>query len=266
MISPLPALAQPADLPIPPATTTTYPPGVKVAKAAAGPANWGQVYTDGKGQTLYGMDMRTLLRWSSDPALYCQADCARDWQPVLAPPNSKANIMFPRGFGERRAAPGTRPPPLPEGFVPPQTAPDWTIIAGPAGLQWVYKGWHMVFTRKGAKRGSTAFDGADAMTWNTLKFVPPVPQIVAPDQVAPLFAAGAYALADKQGRVLYTGTCATDCAAWVPLNGGMASRGIGEWTISSSGDAPQWQFRGQPVFVSADDAGVVPAGATVLRP
>ena len=265
LVSPLPALAQPADLPIPPATTSTYPPGVKVAKAATG-----QVYTDSKGQTLYGMDMRTLLRWSPDPALYCQAECARDWVPLLAPPGAKANVMFPRGFGERRAAPGTRPPPLPEGFVPAQTAPDWTIIVGPAGLQWVYKGWHMVFTRKGAKRGETAFDGAGDMTWNTLKHVPPVPQIVAPDQVAPLFSGSAYALADREGRVLYTGTCAKDCAAWTPLRGGMASRGIGEWTILSSGlsagDAPQWQFRGQPVFVSPDDAGTVPAGATVLRP
>lgn len=257
-----PVLAQPADLPIPPATTSEYPAGVKVIKTPSGP-----VYADKRGLVLYGMDLRTLIRWSPDAAQYCQADCAKDWEPLLAPPGSKANIKYPQGFGERRAAPGTPPPGLPDGFVQPQKAPDWTIIQGPAGLQWVYKGWHMVFTRKGAKRGATDLDGAENKTWNTLKFVPPVPQVTGPTNVSPVFLDGAWALGDKDGRVLFTGTCTTDCSAWAPLTGGMASRAIGEWTVSAGGDSPQWLYRGKPVFFSrADDPTSVPAGAAALRP
>lgn len=261
-LTPAPAVAQPADLPIPAATTSEYPPGVKVIKTPAGP-----VYADKRGMTLYGMDMRTLIRWGADPSKYCQGDCAKEWEPLLAPKDAKPNIMFPKGFGERRAAPGTPPPGLPQGFVTPQNAPDWTIIDGAAGPQWVYKGWNVVFTRKGDKRGSTAFDGAQQLTWNTLKFVPPVPQVAGPTNVKTLFLGGAYAFADKDSRVLFTGTCAKDCTGWVPFAAGMASRGIGEWSVSSAGEQPQWQFRGKPAFVSqADDPTSVPAGATVLRP
>ena len=261
-IQPLPALAQPADLPIAPATTTEYPAGVKVLKAKTG-----AIYTDKSGHALYGMDMRTLIRWNPDPSKYCQAECAMDWEPLLAPKDAKANITWPKGFGERRAAPGTPSPALPAGFVTPQTAPDWSIIDGAAGLQWVYKGWNMVFVRKGSKAGSTEFDGAEHMTWNTLKFVPPVPQLVAPGTVSPKFVDGAYALSDKDGRLLFSGTCAKDCAGWAPLTAAMASHGVGEWAVGNTGDRPQWLYRGKPVFYSAgDDPLFVPAGAVALRP
>ena len=259
---PLSVSAQPADLPIAPATTTVYPPGVQVVKTNAGP-----VYADKRGMTLYGMDMRTLIRWNPDAALYCQNACAKDWEPLLAPADAKPNVTFPRGFGEARRAPGTPPPGLPAGFVTPQAAPDWTIIAGPSGPQWVYKGWHVVYTHKGSKKGSVQFDGADQLSWNSLKFVPPVPEVKAPNAIKPLFLAGAYALADKDGRVLYTGTCAKDCSAWVALAGGMASLASGDWTISNSGERPQWSYRGQPVYVAeGDDPTAIPAGAAVLRP
>ncbi len=261
-ISPLPALAQPADLPIPPATTAEYPAGVKVLKTKAG-----AVYTDKSGHTLYGMDLRTLIRWNPDPSKYCQAECAKLWEPLLAPKDAKANIIFPQGFGGNRARPGTPPPPLPAGFVTPQTAPDWSVIEGAAGLQWIYKGWNMVFVRKGSKPGSSEFDGAEQMTWNTLKFIPPVPILTAPGAISPKFVDGAYALADKDGRLLFSGTCAKDCAGWVPLPAALASRGIGEWSVSNSGDRPQWLYRGKAVFYSAGDNPLfVPAGALVLRP
>ncbi len=257
-----PATAQPADLPIPPATASEYPQGVKIAKSSAY-----NVYANKRGLTLYGMDMRTLLRWNPDPAKYCQAECAAKWEPLLAPKDAKPNIMFPRGFGERRVAPGTPPPGLPAGFVSPQAAPDWTIIDGAAGPQWVYKGWHMVFVRKGSKRGSNDLDGAEGGTWNTLKFVPPVPVLTAPSNVAALFTSGAYALTDKDGRVLFTGQCDAICDGWVPFTGGMASRAIGDWQINTAPDAPQWHYRGKAVFVSQrDDPTSVPAGGTVLRP
>ena len=274
-------LAQPADLPIPAATTTTYPPGVTVRQTPAGP-----VYADARGRTLYGMDMRTLHRWAPNPALYCKDDCARLWEPLLAPAGSEPNIMYPRGFGGGQPPPaaGQRPPgqgappalqgerapgqaPLPHNMIMNQRAPDWTVIAGPSGPQWVYKGWHMVYLRKGDRPGSTALDGADARTWNSLKFVPPVPALVAPAGVAARFVGGAYALADKDGRVLFTGTCAPDCSGWTPLRGGYASRGLGEWSVDATGEHPQWRWRGKPVYVSQDaDADSAPGGTTILRP
>jgi predicted lipoprotein with Yx(FWY)xxD motif len=247
------AVAQPADLPIPPATTTKYPPGVKVARTPAG-----AVYTDAKGRTLYGMDMRVLLRWGPDPAQYCQAECAERWEPLLAPRNAKPDIAYPKGGYNNTQAPG---------FIAPAKAPDWTVIAGPQGPQWVYKGWHMVFARKGDRPGSTAFDGADDFVWNTLKFVPPVPEPVFPGNVSLIVVDGDHAFADADGRVLFGGTCAADCGRWAPLPAGLASRGLGEWTVSRSGDVAQWLYRGKPVFVSQeDDRTSVPAGAVVLRP
>lgn len=269
MLVPGAAQAQPVDLPIPAATTTIYPPGVKVAKAATGP-----VYVDRRGRTLYGMDMRTLLRFAPDPALYCDGACTETWEPLLAPAEAKVNIRYPAGF-ERvlharltGGAPADgAPPPADADFVQPQKAPDWTVIAGPQGPQWVYKGWHMVFTRKGEGPHAAAHDGEGDKTWNTLKYVPPVPAITAPGGVAIRFVEGAYALADKDGRLLFTGACKAGCAAWQPLAAGMASLPVGRWAAASSGDAPQWTWRGKPVFVSSDgEPASLPAGAAILRP
>jgi predicted lipoprotein with Yx(FWY)xxD motif len=272
------AHAQPVDLPIPAATTDQYPPGVSVRQTAKGP-----VYADARGRTLYGMDMRTLVRWSADAAQYCQGPCAETWQPMLAPADAKPNVVFPRGFGERprpagaAATPGALPAPpapargganaVPPGFIAPQSAPDWTIIQGPQGPQWVYKGWHMVYTRKGERPGGTAYDGSDNFTWNTLKFVPPAPKLAAPSSVSTQFIDGAYALTDKNGRVLFTGICAADCHGWLPLAAPMAGKGFGEWAISLASDTPQWTWRGKPVFISQEDSPVkVPPSGTVLRP
>jgi len=254
------AFAQPADLPIPAATTTEYPDGISVSETKDGP-----VYVAADGRTLYGMDMRTLQRWSPNPALYCENRC-EEWEPVLAPSGSKPNIVYPLGFGSRgRAAQAEL---AEQGYYAnPQTAPDWTIIEGPQGLQWVYKGWHMVYARKGDKPGSTQYDGADEFTWNTLKFVPPVPEIVAPAKVAPVFLDGKYALAFEEGRLLFTGQCSSDCSQWEPLEAGMAGRGLGDWQVNREGDMPQWTYRGKPVFVSAsDDAAQLPESAKILRP
>jgi len=274
------ALAQPVDLPIPAATADSYPAGITVRETPAGP-----VYVDGRGLTLYGLDMRTVKRWAPNPALYCKDACAQAWEPVLAAKDAKVNIAYPGDFGRqlRRAleagkafTPGSgggggqrrqEAPSDPNFFADPQKAPDWTVIAGPQGPQWVYKGWHMVYTRRGDQPGSTAHDGEDAFTWNTLKFVPPVPSIVAPLTVRTVLRDGRYALADKDGRVLFTGACVDACIGWEPLAGGFASRGMGEWAISRAGERPQWTWRGKPVYVSrADDPAAVPENAEVLRP
>jgi len=255
---PIAASAQPADLPIPAATTETYPPGVKIAKTKAG-----MVYADRKGRTLYGLDMRVLLRAGPDPAQFCTGECASLWEPLLAPPGSTPNIAYPDG-SRQDGAPQTGEPTF---YRQPQSAPDWTIIAAAQGPQWVYKGWHLVFARRGDKRGSTEFDGAQDMAWNTLKFVPPVPKQAMPANVMPLVLDGDTTLADTEGRVLFTGECHAGCEGWRPLPAGLAAAGMDDWTIKKDGDVPQWTWRGQPVFVTAEgDPHAVPVGAKALRP
>jgi predicted lipoprotein with Yx(FWY)xxD motif len=253
----MPALAQPVDLPVPPATTDVYPPGVSVRRIGAG-----SVYVDRKGRTLYGMDMRTLMRFGPDPAQHCVDACAAAWAPLLAPADAVVNIRYPQGFGDRgrEGSANTQ-------FVQNQKAPDWTVIDGPAGKQWVYKGWHMVFARIGDRPGSTAFDGAEDLTWNTLKFVPPMPKVEAPAGAAPIVVDGRWVLADKAGRVLFTGTCKDGCTGWRPLTGGMASRPLGDWSVAPDQDIPQWRWRGKPVWMTvAGDPVQVPPGAKELRP
>lgn len=246
------AQAQPADLPIAPATTSEYPPGVKVTTLPDG-----AIYVSKNGLILYGMDMRTVLRAGPDPALYCSGQCAKKWKPLLAPKNAVPNTKFPAAF--------VRGGGLPPGFIQPQSAPDWTIIQGASGAQWVYKGWHLVFVRRNDKKGSVNFEGADGKVWNTLKFIPPVPVITAPSQVRPVFARGVYVLQDDKGRSLFTGQCTTDCTDWMPFNGGIASAAIGEWRVEIGGDVPQWHYRNSPVFISQNGS-EFPEGGKALMP
>lgn len=246
-----PALAQPVDLPIPAATSTSLPEGVAITRLPSG-----QVYSRASGAVLYGLDMRIVLRSGPDPAQFCTKQCAKDWEPLRAPKDAKVNIQFPQGFGGQQRS-------VPPGFVRPEAAPDWSVIESAAGKQWVYKGWHLVFSRKGSKAGDVAFDGAEKFTWNTLKYVAPVPQIVAPAGVGTVLLGDAYAFATKEGNVLFTHSCSSECATAIPFTGGMASRAIGKWSISQGGDAPQWLLEGMPVFVAQ---GPLPSGATPLRP
>jgi predicted lipoprotein with Yx(FWY)xxD motif len=253
------ALAQPADLAIPAATTSQFPEGISVAQTASGP-----VYVDAKGRTLYGMDMRTVHRWSPDAALYCQSRCA-EWEPMLAPAGRSPNIFYPHRSSGRR--PDNAELKRKGYYTDPRNAPDWTIIAGPQGPQWVYKGWHMVYVRKGDVPGSTAYDGLDDFTWNTLKYIPPVPAVVAPANVGPILVDGAYVLALDQERLLFTGDCGGDCANWLPLPAGMANRGLGQWTVSRDSDEPQWKYRGVPVFVAQPERPrEIPGSAQLLTP
>ena len=267
------AVAQPADLPLPLATAASYPPGVTVAQTPAGP-----VYVDGKGRTLYGLDLRTLLRWGPDPAAYCMNRCS-EWEAVLAPADAAIDIAYPQGFGEElrksiangsEAAPPAKPVAT-AGATPfhtdPLKAPDWTVIAGPAGPQWVYKGWHMVYVRKGDGRASIKYDGAENLTWNTLKYAPAAPRVEAPGSIRAMLVDGTHVLADKDGNALFTGTCPAPCTSWKPLTGGMASAGSGAWQVSNEGDRPQWTYRGRPVFVSQEaDPARVPPATEALRP
>lgn len=293
---PVVAQAQPIDIPIPAATTTDFPAGVSVAKVKNG-----QIYVGPEGRTLYGMDMRMVARWSVDTSKYC-ADRCQEWEPLLAPAGAKVNLTMFRGFrgppgGNARpgapapgAAPGAagaagaaRPaaagPSAQQlaaffgqgaaapGMYTQQNAPDWTIVDGPAGPQWVYKGYNMVYVRKGDKPRSTAFEGADGQIWNTLKFIPPVPKLTAPVGVGSSFVTDAYILTDKDGKLLYTGRCGKDCTGWTPLAAGVASQGVGEWTVDRSTDRPQWLYRGKPVFIASDEQlSSLPRSTVALRP
>lgn len=245
-------MAQPVDLPIPAATTSDYPPGVRVRATEAGP-----VYADRRGQTLYGLDMRTVLRWAPDPALYCGEACQAEWEPMLAPADAVVNIRYPGASGRPQNDYGDGR------FLDNRRAPDWTVIAGPAGPQWVYKGWHMVFTRRGSQPGATDFDGHDGKIWNTLKFVPPVPQVSAPAGVKPAFVEGRYVLSDSTGRPLFTGRCAQPCA-WTPLPAPLASSGMTRWKVSRASDVAQWHYGTQPVFIQT--GATLPDGARHLEP
>lgn len=297
---PVAAQAQPVDIPIPAATTTDFPAGVGVAKVAGG-----QVYVGPGGRTLYGMDMRMVARWSVDTSKYCAERC-QEWEPLLAPAGAKANLTLFRGFrGPPRGGAGTAPATgaarsagatgtagatgvarpaeagpspqqlaafygqggAPTGMYTQQNAPDWTIVDGPAGPQWVYKGYNMVYVRKGDKPHSTAFEGADDQIWNTLKFIPPVPKLTAPGGVGSKFVKDAYILTDKNGKLLFTGRCGKDCASWTPLAAGVASQGVGEWTVDRSTDRPQWLYRDKPVFIASDEQlASLPRSTVALRP
>jgi predicted lipoprotein with Yx(FWY)xxD motif len=252
------AYAQPADLPIAPANSAKLPDGISVNRKIPTP-----VYTDSRGRTLYGLDMRTVLRWSPDPSKYCSDECLTLWEPIHAPKGSVANIGFP-GAPSDSPAKADPSPDIPA-LVENRSAPDWTIIDGPTGPQWVYKGWHMVFTRRGDKKGSIAFDGADGMTWNTLKFVPAPPELVAPAGIAVVLFQGNYIFADKTGNLLFTGTCTDRCDGWSPLPAGLANQGIGKWQVLRNHDVATWSFGGAQVYRS-DQTGAVPTGATLLRP
>jgi predicted lipoprotein with Yx(FWY)xxD motif len=293
------AWAQPTDIPLPAATTTEFPPGVSVAKV-----DGGQVYIAADGRTLYGMDLRTVNRWVIDGTKYCADRCEEwepFLAPAEAKPNLTTFRGFGR---RRPAAPPAAAPAAPpaattpaaaaganpgaapaagdgaerqqqlaaafgRGAAPPgmytqQNAPDWTVVEGPAGPQWVYKGYHMVYVRKGDQPRSTAYDGVEGKTWNTLKFIPPVPEIEAPNGVGTAWLDDAYLLTNKDGKLLYTGS---DCASWTPLAAPLVSQGLGEWTVDRSAPRPQWLYRGKPVFVAADETTASLPGQTVaLRP
>jgi predicted lipoprotein with Yx(FWY)xxD motif len=288
------ALAQPADLPIPAAASNELPAGIGIAKTKNG-----SVYVDAKGHTLYGMDMRTLIPRTANSLKYCSGPCLDEWEPLLAPADSKTDnsaaadpysrILQAQGQGGgqggaaaaqggaaaaqggqgaqgQQAAGGGGGNNTGRSTGEVQNVSDWSVVDGPKGPQWAYKRWHLVFVHKGDKPGQTDKDGYDDHVWNTLKYVPPVPKLVAPTTVASAFQSGSYVLTDKQGHLLFTGKCADNCR-WVPLQAGAAGTGVGEWTVDRSGDTPQWLYRGKPVYVSQEDDPLqTPAAGTALRP
>jgi predicted lipoprotein with Yx(FWY)xxD motif len=245
------AISQPRYAVPRPATSEQLPPGISVRKT-----DKGDVYVDARGRTLYGLDVAALFVETRNPYKYCSGPCAAEWEPLLAPAGTPAGpATVTRGFGRNQPAP----------------IPDWTAVEGPNGLQLLFKRTNLVFVRKGEKPGSTRWDGANGYLWNLLRYVPPQPKLVAPDGVKAVFLDGAYALVDRNERLLYTrdrkAKCTQTCDG-TPLKSGLVVKDMGEWTVSRSGESPQWVYRGQPVFVSqgAPGSSDIPEGARILRP
>jgi predicted lipoprotein with Yx(FWY)xxD motif len=297
------ALAQPVDIPVPAATTTDFPPGISVAKVDGGQvyvdAQGRTLYgMDMRTVNRWVVDASkycenrceewepVLAPAGSKPNLTLFRGFGRR-RPGAAPAAPAAPPAAPRPAAAAGAAPAAGANPAggldgerqqqlaaafgfgaaPAGMYTQQKAPDWTIVEGPAGPQWVYKGYNMVYVRKGDKPHSTAYDGAGDKTWNTLKFIPPVPEVKAPNGVGTAWVDDAYLLTDKDGKLLYTGSCGDNCAGWTPLPAAMVSQGLGDWTVDRSAPRPQWLYRGKPVYVaSGDSTDSLPNQTVALRP
>lgn len=201
------------------------------ASVKVGHSSLGDVLTDAQGRTLYAMDAGVVRARYGASYGYCHDACAQKWTALAAPKDAA-----PIGH--------------------------WKVVTGAVGPQWAWNN-NLVFTYAAdAAPGSVAGNGYDDL-WTVIAYVPPVPTLVAPAAVSIVYADGAYRMTDDAGHPLFTGHCAQDCAAWQPLGAGQASRAVGEWKPVRDGDRAHWLFRGQPVYVAADDT---PPGATLLKP
>jgi predicted lipoprotein with Yx(FWY)xxD motif len=215
------------DPPQPVGDPYAYPEGVALAKSELGP-----VHVDAQGMTLYKVNGR-LLRFIGR-----SSSLADTWTPFAAPAGAK-----PIGY--------------------------WGVMSGENGSQWMYKG-DPVFRFNGDKEpaalGGHQFEGM----WQAVFFVPPAPEVKTPGSVQTVWHLGQYLFADKEGRALYAnsknGSCGDACADWVPFAAGLASHGVGEWTIIREGDRAQWAYQSKPVYVSAPSMIKLPDGAANLKP
>jgi len=206
-----------------------HPVIISVGKTAAGP-----VYIDAARKTLYTMSIRWARARTGVGIEYCAAVCLAVWTPLLAAADAK-----PLG--------------------------DWTVIAGPKGPQWAYKGNPVFSFNADSQPGDVKGDGYDYL-WSTLLYVPSKPVLVAPPSVAATPVKGENVLTDTGGRALFTAT-GTLASNFTPFAAAMASRSVGDWTILREGDVPQWAWRGKAVFVSHEPVPTdVPADGEVLKP
>ena len=217
-----------------PAPERQYPEGVAVARSKLG-----NIFVDARGRTLYALNVRQAAFRSGARTKYCVGPCERTWAVFAAPADAK-----PVG--------------------------DWKVSVDVRGPQWTYKS-NLVFVfATDRKPGDVGGDGYDDL-WSVISYVPPVPTLTAPANVAARFADGVYVLADNQGHALFvaakSGACGTACVEWSPFLAGLAGQGVGDWSVVRDGDRPQWAYHGQRVFVSQDvDPTLVPANGKVIKP
>jgi predicted lipoprotein with Yx(FWY)xxD motif len=217
-----------------PATTADdgHPADIAFAKSNSD----GFVYTDTHGLTLYAMNARFAAFFAGggngNPNAgnkYCADKCTQTWTALKASADAK-----PIGA--------------------------WKVVEGAQGPQWAYKG-DPVFTYTADKTGTVDGKEKDDL-WRVLNYIPPVPKFRAPATVTAVFDGQEYVLEDGQGHALYTG--GKPETNTTPFLSGMASQGVGNWTVSREGDHPQWVYKGQPVYIGS--ANQAPAGGTGLRP
>ncbi|MCI4592677.1 hypothetical protein MOK15_21705 [Sphingobium sp. BYY-5] len=253
LVQPAELWAQAADLPLEAASGDPLPPGVSVKQAGSR-----SVYVDAHGRTLYGMDMRAVTGRTGRQALWCSGDCLTQWEPLMAPAKAMVVPLPPQFGGEKSAADASKP------------NGDWVVMQGPKGPQWVFKGVNLVFTRIGEQPGSAAHDGEDGLTWNSLKYVPPLPRITAPANVAPRLVEGRYLLVDGQGDLLVSpraAHCGATCAQWRAFPAGLVRRGTGQWSVRQDEERAQWVYRDRPVYViDGADPADIPTDALPLTP
>jgi predicted lipoprotein with Yx(FWY)xxD motif len=208
------------------------------ADISSGKTNSGLAYTDSRGMTLYTMNMRYagFLAQGGNALKYCSGECAKSWVAVKTTADAK-----PVG--------------------------SWKVVEGAGGPQWSYKG-DPVFTYVGDSAPGSAAGAEREDLFRLITYIPPMPKVTAPAPVKAAFVDEAYILEDGQGHALFTSgkSCGTDCRNWIPFEAGMASRGIGDWTISREGDHPQWVYRGRLVYVvgQEEQPTAAPAEGTIL--
>ena len=212
----------------------TYPAGVSIRASKLG-----NIHVDKRGMTLYALNVRQAAFRSGVGRKFCVGPCAQIWKVFAAPAAAKS-------------------------------VGDWQVLEGAQGPQWAYKG-NLVFTHA-ADHSPAATDavGYDDL-WNAIAYVPPAPNLVAPATVAPLLVGGVYILGDTLGHALYSADCAAsraiNCAGLTPFLAGLASQGVGDWTVLRGGDRPQWAYRGRGVYVGENPTSLQAAAhAKALRP
>lgn len=197
----------------------------------------GQIYATRSGQKLYAMNIRFVGARTGERLKYCSGPCATIWRPLVPPAGAE-----PIGH--------------------------WTIVTAAEGPQWAYRG-NPVFTYVEDKNPEDARGQGYQNFWRVIAHVPARPKLVAPKPVDVTFHRGAFLFTDGSRHLLYVDgrPCALTCDERLPLAAGMISARVGEWSVVTREDRPQWAYRGKPVFVSK---AVTPAdleeGQTILMP
>jgi predicted lipoprotein with Yx(FWY)xxD motif len=217
------------------------------------PTGAGWKFTDRAGMSLYFYD-RDINPGKSE----CGKGCYERWPPLLAPPQAK-----PSGH--------------------------WSLVARPEGtVQWAFDGRPLYRYAHDAYPGAQFGDRPENDAWHIAGLSIPLPpvatvaafmggKVLTSSSGATLYVldtdrwAGAPAgpmrpvsyrrdaddasPTDSKLRALHSG-CSGDCLLeWHPLEAGLLSLPIGEWSIALREDGTrQWMFRGRPLYTFAEDA------------
>jgi predicted lipoprotein with Yx(FWY)xxD motif len=228
LLTAFPTLAQEEDGVARKVDPTLYPELVKVAKITDG-----YRLVDRRGMTLYMLDPRDARGRTGTVVDYCVATCAELFTPIPANPSAAETGL-------------------------------WKPVQSKRGWLWTYRSSPVFTYRDDKKPGDTGGNGWDGLV-HPIEWIPPEPKALAPAPAKPLYISGRWLLSDGKERALYTANCSAPCLA-EPFRAGIATRGMGDWTVIEGSDGPQWSWRKRPVFISAT-AKSLPAevGAQVIE-